>query len=158
MIRDSGDGTFELSLLPQIIAIYDPDSNFLDYTADRESSGPGDAARVEFTPNADGTYYISAASLGSSTGEYEFTVSDITPDSDSQAADRNNRGTVEVGGSATGKIDSFQDVDWFKVTLTTSTEYRVDLEGRATGRGSLSEQRMRPERDEIIVCTGAKIA
>ena len=138
------DGAYINSgLLPQIIAIYDAASNFLLNTSDRESSGPGDAARVEFTPNADATYYISAASLGSTTGGYELTVSDITPDSDSQAADRNTRGTVEVGGSATGKIDFEQDVDWFKVTLTAGTEYQIDLEGRSTGSGSLYDPRLR---------------
>ena len=130
-------------LLPQIIAIYDADSNFLHNTSDREASGPGDAAQVEFTPNATGTYYISAASLGSTTGDYELTVSNITPDFDSQAADRSTNGRVTVGGSATGKIDSYQDVDWFRVTLTAGTEYQIDLEGRATGSGSLYDPRLR---------------
>lgn len=36
-----------------------------------------------------------------------------------------------------------QDVDWFRVFLTAGTEYRVNLEGRATGRGSLSDPFLR---------------
>ena len=130
-------------LLPQIIAIYDADSNLLHNTSDREASGPGDAARVEFMPNATGTYFISASGLSRTTGDYELTVSNITPDSDSQAADLGTSGRVTVGGSATGKIDSEQDVDWFKVTLTAGTEYQIDLEGRATGSGSLYDPRLR---------------
>ncbi len=47
------------------------------------------------------------------------------------------------GGSATGKIDSSGDVDWFKVTLTAGTQYQIDLEGRATGRGSLYDPLLR---------------
>ena len=138
------DGTYINSgLLPEIIAIYDADSNFLHYTSDREASGPGDAARVEFTPNATGAYYISASGVPHTTGDYELTVSNITPDFDSQAADRSTNGRVTVGGSATGKIDTYQDVDWFKVTLTAGTEYQIDLEGRATGSGSLYDPRLR---------------
>ena len=138
------DGTYINSgLLPQIIAIYDADSNFLHYTSDRESTGPGDAARVEFTPNADGTYYISASGLSHTTGDYELTVSDITDDPDEHTADRGTNGRVTVGGSATGKIDFEQDVDWFKVTLTAGTEYQIDLEGRSTGSGSLYDPRLR---------------
>ena len=83
MIRNRGDGTYYHSrLLPEIVAIYyedsDGDINFLHHTSDRESSGPGYAARVEFTPNASGTYYISASGLGFTSGDYELTVSDIT--------------------------------------------------------------------------------
>ena len=82
VIRNRDDGTYYISLLPEIVAIYDADSNFLHHTSDRESSGPGYAARVEFTPNASGTYYISASGLGFTSGEYELTVSDITQDDD----------------------------------------------------------------------------
>ena len=134
-----------LGLLPQIIAIYDADSNILHYTSDRESSGPGDAARVEFTPNADSTYYISASGLSHTSGGYELTVSNITDteDSDPHTADRSTDGRVTVGDSATGKIDFYQDFDWFKVTLTAGTEYQIDLEGRSTGSGSLYDPRLR---------------
>ena len=86
VIRNRGDGTYSISLLPEIVAIYykdsDGDINFLHHTSDRESSGPGYAARVEFTPNASGTYYISASGLGFTSGEYELTVIDITQDDD----------------------------------------------------------------------------
>ena len=82
VIHNHDDGTYYISLLPEIVAIYyedsDGDINFLHHTSDRESSGPGYAARVEFTPNAFGTYYISASGLGFTSGGYELTVSDIT--------------------------------------------------------------------------------
>ena len=133
--------------LPEIIAIYDADSNSLDYTSDSEGSGPGDAARVEFTPTADGTYYISAGGVSFETGGYELTVSDITgtENSDPHTADLSTEGLIVLGFGnwATGKIDFYQDVDWFKVGLTAGKEYRVDLEGRATGRGSLSDPFLR---------------
>ena len=147
VIRDRGDGTFELSLLPEIVAIYyedsDGDINFLHHTSDRESSGPGYAARVEFTPNASGTYYISASGLGFTSGGYELTVSDITQDDDQHTDNRSTRGRVSVGGEAKGRIDSSGDVDWFSVGLQAGKRYQIDLEGRATGRGSLYDPWLR---------------
>ena len=44
-----GDGTFYNSgLLPEIVALYDADSSIVPNTSDRDGSGPGDAARVEY--------------------------------------------------------------------------------------------------------------
>ena len=71
-VRD--DGTYAVPLLPEIVAIYAPDSDYLHHTSDRESSGPGYAARVDFTPRSSGDYYISAAGLGFTAGEYELRV------------------------------------------------------------------------------------
>ena len=143
VIRVRGDGTYEVSLYPEIVALYDAESNYLQDTSDRESSGPGYVARVEFTPNADGAYYISAAGLGFTAGEYELTVSDITQEDDTRTADRSSPGRLSVGFSVTGKIDFEQDVDWFAVTLNAGTRFRIDLEGRATGRGSLYDPWLR---------------
>ena len=56
---------------------------------------------------------------------------------------------VTVGGSATGRIDFdqdvdwSQDVDWFAVELEAGKRYQIDLEGRATGRGSLYDPWLR---------------
>ena len=75
-VRD--DGTYAVPLLPEIVALYAEDSDYLHHTSDRESSGPGYAARVDFTPRASSAYYISAAGLGFTAGEYELRVSDIT--------------------------------------------------------------------------------
>ena len=76
VIRDRGDGTYEQSLLPEIVALYDADSDYLHHTSDRESSGPGEAARVEFTPRASGAYYISVAGLGFTAGAYTLSVAE----------------------------------------------------------------------------------
>ena len=44
---------------------------------------------------------------------------------------------------ARGKIDFSQDVDWFGVVLTVGRTYQIDLEGQATGRGSLRDPYLR---------------
>ena len=44
---------------------------------------------------------------------------------------------------ARGKIDFSQDVDWFKLLITFGSTYQIDLEGQATGRGSLRDPNLR---------------
>jgi hypothetical protein len=48
---------------------------------------------------------------------------------DDFAADRSTTGVVLVNGSTTGRIDSTGDSDWFAVTLTAGTKYRIDALG-----------------------------
>ena len=40
-------------------------------------------------------------------------------------------------------VDWSQDVDWFEVGLQAGKRYQIDLEGRATGRGSLYDPLLR---------------
>ena len=147
-----GPGTYaddELTLyLPQINAIYDADGGFLFNTWSRDESSSHHLFRVTFTPNAGGTYYIAASGESFEAGGYELRVIDITEDPDEHTANRNTTGTVDVGGSVTGKIDFSQDRDWFAVTFEADTEYQVDLEGEDTGRGSLRDPELRGIFDE----------
>src|SRR5438034_452277 len=48
-------------------------------------------------------------------------------------------GTISVGGSAIGNIETVNDTDWFKTTLTSGRTYRFDLQGSATGQGTLAD-------------------
>ena len=57
---------------------------------------------------------------------------------------------VDVGSSVTGRIDFDQDADWSPRrrlvrggTAETGKRYQIDLEGRATGRGSLYDPLLR---------------
>ena len=45
--------------------------------------------------------------------------------------------TVAVGGSTVGSIETTDDPDWFALTLTAGLTYRFDLQGSATGQGTL---------------------
>ena len=56
-------------------------------------------------------------------------------------------GAVEVGGSATGDIETRGDRDWFAVTLGAGTTYRIDLEGSETGAGALRDPYLRGAHD-----------
>ena len=48
-------------------------------------------------------------------------------------------GTVAVGGSATGEIETSQDFDWFAVDLVAGHTYVIDLEGTDSGGGALQD-------------------
>ena len=62
---------------------------------------------------------------------------------DDYSADRFTTGTVAVGGSATGTIETAYDQDWFAVELVAGRTYRFDLEGSPTGRGTLPDTYLR---------------
>ena len=58
--------------------------------------------------------------------------------SDDYSATIDTTGSVAVGGSATGDIESAGDRDWFAVELEAGRTYQLDLEGSPTGDGTLS--------------------
>ena len=59
-----------------------------------------------------GTYYIVLGRVADSgSGRYRLSVTRT----DDYPADIRTAGTVEVGGFATGEIETRRDVDWFKV-------------------------------------------
>ena len=81
---------------------------------------------------------------GEYTGTYELRVTDITEEDDAQPA--NTRTTTLLLRNADdkydpveGRIDTKGDQDWFAVILVDGTTYQIDLEGRDTGKGSLSD-------------------
>ena len=52
---------------------------------------------------------------------------------------RSSPGSVAVGGTATGEIESTDDLDWFAVTLEAGKTYRFDLQGESTDKGTLGD-------------------
>ena len=62
---------------------------------------------------------------------------------DDYSADRFTTGTVAVGGSATGVIETSRDRDWFAVELVAGRTYVIDLRGSPTGDGTLSDPYLR---------------
>jgi hypothetical protein len=58
---------------------------------------------------------------------------------DDYAGNSTTTGAISVGGQASGNIEVANDTDWFRVTLTAGTTYRIDLNGSAGGGGTLSD-------------------
>ena len=133
--------------LPEIHAIYDADGVDLPNTSSRDATDDANnshhLARVEFTPEDDGTYYIAATGESFEWGSYELTVIDITQDDDEHPPDRSTTVIVVVGTPVTGKIDFNRDVDWFKLLISVEDRYQIDLEGQETDSGSLRDPLLR---------------
>ena len=124
---------------PYLSGIYDANGRRLPNTADI-TSGPGYNNRVDFTAEEDATYYVAAGGSGYNEGTYTLSVTEYP---DVFAAGTETSGAVEVGGSATGAIEFRGDRDWFALTLEASRTYRIDLEGSATGAGTLTDAYLR---------------
>ncbi len=57
---------------------------------------------------------------------------------DDYSADVRTTGSLKVGGSATGEIETAGDRDWFAVTFKAGRIYRIDIEGHDAGGGALA--------------------
>ena len=137
----TGDGTL---FDPYFRGIYDADGNFFTDTDD-DDGGVGLNSRVTFTLTAGGTYYIAAGAY-SGKGTYEMAVTDTTTGTtveDVFAASTETMGTVEVGGTATGNIETSGDHDWFAVELVEGKTYTIDLRGSSTDDGTLHNPYLR---------------
>lgn len=94
-------------------------------------SGPGADARIMFKAVTSGTYYLAMrANTSTATGTYTIAA---TANPDDYAASTATAGTVAVGGTATGIVETAGDRDWFRVTLTAGTAYNIQVSGTATG-------------------------
>ncbi len=129
---------------PLLYGIYDANGNRLPGLTSNDNGGVGRNARLEFTPDADGTYYVAVGTNMYGEGTYMVSVADVAVDPpDDFTADTATTGAVAVGGSATGEIDYGFDQDWFAVTLEAGKTYRIDLEGSFTGDGTLLDPYLR---------------
>ena len=131
---------------PYIWGIHDADGHLISGTSDY-AGGPHRNSQVFFTPDEDGTYYVAAGnhesgSLADDLGTYTLQVS-----IDDFTDDIHTTGTLEVGGSVAGEIEAQGDRDWFAVALEAGKTYQLDMEGSATGGGTLDNPTLYPLRD-----------
>ena len=112
---------------PYLEGVYDSNGDLIAGTTN-DNIGLGDTdfdSRVYFTAASDATYYVSAGGAApTDRGIYRLSVRDT---GDDYLADTRTTGAVTVGGSATGKIESAGDQDWFAVTLEADTNYGIEL-------------------------------
>ena len=129
----TGDGTLRN---PELFGIHDAQGALLAGTTD-DNGGKGRNSRVTFTPEEDGAYYVAAGGSKDRTGTYTLSVAETIMDDFGRGT--GTTGRVEVGGSATGEIEVANDRDWFAVTLEAGRSYRIELEGKRTGDGTLGD-------------------
>ena len=121
---------------PLLAGIHDSEGNLIADTEDRYG-GTGRNARLLFTATETGTHYIAAALMRGDPGTYRLSVTEIdAPDIPASTA---TTATLDVGGSATGEIETQGDRDWFAVTLERGRIYQFDMKGRSTGDGTLED-------------------
>ena len=106
--------------------------------------GVGKNARITYTPTASGTYFVQAVDARANEGTYTLSVIVLgaTGVSEADTDFTGNTGTlgrVEVGGSATGSINTSDQQDWFNVYLEGDRTYQIDMEGAPTNRGTLED-------------------
>ena len=62
---------------------------------------------------------------------------------DDYSANARTTGSVKVGGTAAGNIETRRDIDWFAVELVAGRTYVIDLEGADSGGGTLADTVLR---------------
>ena len=147
---------------PRVGGIYDAASNAIANTANN-GGGVGNNARVIYTPDAAGTYYVEAYF---ETGEVNrtYTLSVILLGANGASEGGNDcpgHGSttcqVDVGASATGNIGASGDSEWFKVVLEADKTYQIDMEGGDTNGGTLVNPKLLDIKDsegDTIADTG----
>ncbi|MBM1633933.1 pre-peptidase C-terminal domain-containing protein [Sulfitobacter mediterraneus] len=102
------------------------------------------SGQITFTADETGTFYIAVGDDGAQngTGYYQLSAALIGP-VDDFADDITTTGTFAPGGFAnthvTGTIETFDDVDWFAVSLVQGSLYDIHLKGEETGVGTLED-------------------
>lgn len=116
-----------ITLVDPFLIVYDANGGII--TSD-DDSGVGLNSQLTYTAPKTATYYLSV--LGSSgTGSYRASATALslpTP-ADDFSGSAATSGTVTVGGSRSGNIETGSDSDWFRITLTAGTAYLFDLAG-----------------------------
>ncbi|MEO3473717.1 clostripain-related cysteine peptidase [Roseomonas sp. CAU 1739] len=95
-----------------------------------DDSGLGLNSRLTFTPGSSGTYFIEAQDATGGIGSYRVAVRSVATPLD-VLANLNTTAAAVVGGSVLGRVDTANDVDWFRAALLPGRTYRIDLEGQA---------------------------
>jgi hypothetical protein len=126
------------SLSDPLMHLYDSSSNQVGLDDDSYNAGTFSLnSRLFYTPSTSGYYYVDAGAYSSHTGAY--TVSVTRDDYDASIL---TAGSVALGSSTTGSIETSGDQDWFRVTLTAGTNYLFRESGSAHGLGTLSDTYM----------------
>lgn len=140
LIDLSASGNSELDTV--ISGIYDANGVLQDDSFN-DDGGTGYNSLLAFTADSTGTYFIEVSGYGESTGSYDLVVSGsetpIIIDNDDQGSSTSSHGTISVGSSVQGEIETGGDQDWFEVSLTSGTTYQVNLMGSPSGQGTLAD-------------------
>ena len=104
------------------LSMYDANGSPL-YASDAHGS------RLGFMPASTGTYYIDVTGMALGASAYSLATALVADDYRSNVT---TSGTVAVGGSVTGTLNTVGDHDWIKVSLSANTLYAITATGVAS--------------------------
>ena len=81
----------------------------------------------------------SSSTTTTTTSNTTTTTTTTTFLTDDYASDMSTTGIVNLGGAVSGKIETINDSDWFRVNLVAGHQYTFELKGVATDSGSLTD-------------------
>ena len=110
---------------PYLQGLYNSGGTLISGTTD-DDSGVGTNSQTIYIAPSSGTYYVSAAAYSSYTGTYTAVGLGGVDDHGQTAG---TAGSVVVGNSVTGNIETANDQDWYGVSLVSGHTYQIDLEG-----------------------------
>ena len=130
-----GSSTSEGTLSDPDLQLMDSSGAFITSDGD---SGTGYNSLISYTAPSSGYYYLGATSYAAgATGTYTLAATAVT--TDDYLANTSTTGSVSVGYSSTGNVETGGDNDWFYVYLTANKQYQFDLKGSPTSEGTLSD-------------------
>ncbi len=122
------------------LTLYDASGYFLNSGL---SGGTGGDARLVFTANATGTFYVAAQDLyDTGTGTYMLKAVSLGAILDDFAGNTSTDGVLAVGSQLAGNTEFSGDDDWVKVSLQAGTNYAFELNGFGASGGSLGTATM----------------
>ena len=137
-------------LNPEIYGIYD-EHGVLKSGGNGNDAGDRESYYL-FRPDADGTYYVAAGTdgepaSGTRHGSYWMSVRVAEfgdPGGDpAPGVHSNSTHTISAGDSVRGYIHDFNDHDWYRIRLVDNKRYKIEVEGKDTGKGTLPDPFLR---------------
>jgi hypothetical protein len=111
-------------LVDPLLELYSGSGTFVTWNDD---GGGNLNSLITFRPVTSGTYFLGARAFTSGTGNYALSVSSSSLSGDDFAANPFTTGSVRIGGSSTGRIETTGDSDWFAVSLGAGQTYQFRL-------------------------------
>ncbi|MCP9914235.1 pre-peptidase C-terminal domain-containing protein, partial [Cyanobium sp. BA20m-14] len=103
-----------------------------------DDSGGSLNPTIDFIAQTTGTYYLDVGSKENvGAGAYTLYARDLFTDDDF-SANTSTTGSIAVGGSSTGVVNSSGDRDWFRIALAAGQTYRFNLNGNTLSDPTLA--------------------
>ncbi len=138
-----GDSSDNGTLSDGILLIRDSEGSVLAYN---NNSGIGTDARLSFTAEESGTFFLDARGVGDEIGTYvvDADLWSAPPPppvggDDDVGNTPETAGTLELGQELTGTIENKNDHDWFAVELEAGQNYRLIMRGEPSDGGTLAD-------------------